>query len=180
MANEAAEPLLAPWSAPLEEARAAEVEELLRQAELCLEGTVRIGVGADQRSAALCGVFGAGGFGLLTVAATIFAGSHVSMPLQLATGSAGIVLLRAAHLCAQAARPRDFYGEGYEPARLAAAAADKLWMQRYAIVDIQRRIEANRAEILREAELISRALNHAPVALVVGAAAFVVAFLAGR
>jgi hypothetical protein len=53
-------------------------------------------------------------------------------------------------------------------------------MQRYAIIDIQRRTEVDRAEIPREAGRIGRAINHAPIALAIGGVAYLAGVVAGK
>jgi len=149
------------------------VRHLLQEAKENLQGTIELGINADQRSAALCGVFGAGAFALFASSATVFAGEHTSEVLQWATVIAGLVLLIASLLCARAASPGDFYVSGYEPRLLITAASDILWMQRYIIEDIQLRIEANRAEINREASLIKSAIWVAVAGVTIGLAIFV-------
>jgi hypothetical protein len=144
------DPNVEPWRPDWTSVSEAAVYQLLQEAKEHLQGTIELGINADQRSAALCGVFGAGAFALFAVSATVFAGDHRSDILQWAAVIEGFVLLIASLLCAWAAGPGDFYVSGYEPRLLIASAADTLWMQRYIIEDIQRRIEANRAEIIRE------------------------------
>lgn len=167
-----------PWHPDWTNIPEASVHHLLEEAKEHLRGTIELGINADQRSAALCGVFGGGAFALFAVSATVFAGEHSSTTLQWASAIAGFILLIASLLCARAASPGDFYVSGYEPSLLFSAASDPLWMQRYTIEDIQRRIEANRIEINREASLVKWAVRIAMGSLVIGLVIFfVIVFL---
>jgi len=141
-----------------------------------LQGTIELGINSDQRSAALCGVFGAGAFALFTVSATVLSGDHHSDFLQWASAIAGFIILIACLLCAAAATPGDFYVSGYEPRLLFPSASDALWMERYTIEDIQKRIEANRAEINREAHFIKLAVRVAMGGVAIGLFIFVSGF----
>lgn len=49
------------------------IEEILRNGEACLEGTIQLAIAADQRATTMAGIFGAGSVALLAVAATILA-----------------------------------------------------------------------------------------------------------
>jgi hypothetical protein len=155
------------------------VEYLLQEAKEHLQGTIDLGINADQRSAALCGVFGGGAFAMFAVSATVFTISRPNMTLIYSALLPGILLLIACLLCARAAAPEDFYGPGYEPALLIASASDPIWMKRYVIEDIQYRIEANRAEINREARLVKWAFRVAVTAVLAGTALFLLAFYQG-
>jgi hypothetical protein len=166
------DPNVEPWRPDWTSVSEAAVYQLLQEAKDHLQGTIELGINADQRSAALCGVFGAGAFALFAVSATVFAGDHRSDILQWAAVIEGFVLLIASLLCAWAAGPGDFYVSGYEPRLLIASAADTLWMQRYIIEDIQRRIEANRAEIIREALLMKTAIWVAVTGIILGLVIF--------
>jgi hypothetical protein len=163
------------WRPDWTEISDAFVHHLLQEAKESLQGTIELGINADQRSAALCGVFGGGAFALFAVSATVFSGAHVSSILQFAAMIAGFILLTSSLLCAMAASPGDFYVSGYEPRLLFSATSDVLWMERYTIEDIQARIEANRVEINREASLIKWAVRIAIGALPIG----IIIYLAG-
>jgi hypothetical protein len=169
------QPKPAPWNPDWTTVPEASVNYLLEEAKEYLKGTIELGINADQRSAALCGVFGGGAFALFAVSATVFAGDHANNIFQLAAIIAGFILMIASLLCASAASPGDFYVSGYEPRQLFSSAGDTLWMQRYTIEDIQIRIEANRAEIDREASLIKWAVRVAKGGMAIG----VLIFLAG-
>jgi len=170
-------PKPAPWAPDWSAIPEAAVHQLLSEAREHLQGTIELGINADQRSAALCGVFGAAAFALFTVGATVFSGDHNSGILQWASAIAGLILLTSCLLCAAAASPGDFYVAGYEPRLLFPSATDLLWMERYTIEDMQTRIEANRAEINREAQLIKLAVRLAMGGVAIGTAIFVVGFL---
>jgi hypothetical protein len=156
------------------------VEELLREAREHLRGTIELGINSDHRAASLCGVFGGGAFALLVAASTIFSGAHSDAPLQWAGVATAFVLFYSAYLCAQSARPADFHVGGYEPERLFSSATDLMWMRRYAIEDMQSRIQVNRAEINREARLVTRAIHIAVIAVGLGVAVYAATTLLGE
>jgi hypothetical protein len=120
----------APWRPDWSGISEAAVHQLLSEAKEHLQGTIELGINADQRSAALCGVFGAAAFALFAVSATVLAGEHNNVVLQWASAIAGLILLTSCLLCAAAASPGDFYVSGYEPRLLFSSAADTLWMER--------------------------------------------------
>lgn len=162
------EPIAEPmesWSPNWAYTGEAELEFLLAEAKEALQGTVDLGISSDQRSAALAGVFGAGAFGLFTVAATIFAGQAQSGVFLAGAMVVGFLLLVASVLCTLAAFPGDFFVSGYEPRLLFPAASDQTWMKRYTIEDMQVRIENNRREINREAGMVKAAIISATIAL---------------
>jgi len=143
------------------------VHHLLREAKEQLQGTIDLGISSDQRSAALGGVFGAATFASFTVAATLFAGAPAFI-------LAGLLFAIASGCCFTASFPGDFFLNGYEPRLLALAASDILWMERYTIEDIQRRIEGNKAEIAREAALIAGGIRFALAGLAVSVTYFLI------
>jgi hypothetical protein len=161
-----------PWTPDWSLIPESSVDYLLEDARFCLQGTIDLGVNGDQRSASLCGVVGGGAFAMFAVAATILTVTHVNATLIAASIVTGILLLAASLICARAAAPEDFYGPGYEPKRLYISATDTLWMKRYVIEDMQRRIEANRTEINREAMLVKWAIRSASGALILGTLLF--------
>ncbi len=119
------------------------VEELLRQGQECLAGTVQLAIASDQRATALAGIFGAGFVALLATGAAIFTGDHYNASLFFACISTAMALFAASFICAWAARPTDFYLGGYEPRHLSKSSSDLSWMKRYASEDVQQRINAN-------------------------------------
>jgi hypothetical protein len=148
------------------------VPELLRQGELCLEGLLTAAIASDQRATALCGILGAVGGVLLAAAATILAGANPGMALVYSAGATAVPLLIASFLAGFAGRPIDFYMTGYEPHLLGQGAVDKMWMLRYAIVDVQKRIDANREKLVRGSRLISIAFAFAALSILSGTTTF--------
>jgi len=148
------------------------VPEILRQGELCLSGLLTSAIASDQRATSLCGILGAVGGVLLAGAATILAGSNPEMPLVYAATAGAAPLLIASLLAGLAGRPIDFYMTGYEPHLLAQGARDKTWMLRYAIINVQKRIDANRDKLVRGSRLITFAFAFAALSVVTGVGAF--------
>jgi hypothetical protein len=64
----------------LSEISLASVQELHRQAETCLSGTVQLAIAADQRATTMAGIFGAGSVALLAAVATILAATSPNNP----------------------------------------------------------------------------------------------------
>jgi len=117
------------------------MDELLRQAEECLSGTIQLALAADQRGTTTTGILGAGTVALLAAAATIGDGRPALLAALLATSA---VLFLAALLCAWSSRPTDFYIGGYEPKLLSQCGGDLIWMKRCSTADVQNRISTNR------------------------------------
>ncbi len=154
------------------------LRELLRQGELFLQGTIQLGVAADQRAVALSTIFGGGAIALLAAAATVLAGSHPNSALEWAATVTAVFLLTSAFLAALAAHPVNFFVAGYEPKLLHGSSSDETWMLRYVVQDMQMRIDVNRAAIDRAAVLSSNALRVAAVGVLAGILVF--GFLAFR
>lgn len=133
------------------------VEELHRQGQACLEGTVTLAIAADARATTLVGIFGGAALALLAACATILAGpsSQQYHAMLVSAGVAVVSLFAAALCCAWASRPANFHIPGYEPKRLCVSAADVTWMLRYSIMDIQSRIDDNRAALELSARLVA-------------------------
>jgi hypothetical protein len=148
------------------------IKELQRQGEACLQGTVQLALAADQRATTLTGIFGAGAVALLAAAATVLAGAHPDLSLVCGAGVTSLFLLGGAISCAWAGRPIDFFVTGYEPRLLAQSATDEVWMLRYAIEDIQTRIDANRRALERSARLLYQGALIAMAAVLAGAGTF--------
>ena len=153
------------------------VEELHRQAEKSIEGTIQFAVASDSRAATLTGVFGGTSIAGLAALATIVTSLNAAQYHKLICPSAAAImfLFVAAILCALACRPNDFHVAGYQPAKLSKSAASKLWMLRYATADLQIRITANRISLQRSARLTTAgmltALASVPIAALIYLAA---------
>lgn len=124
-----------------------ELEEIHRQGEACLQGTLQLALAADQRATIMSGIFGAGAVALLGAAAGVL-GSATPLtnatPLLVALLSAAAIWIVGMVLCALAAQPVKFHVAGYEPKKLAGYAADRTEILRYASEDLQDRINHNR------------------------------------
>ncbi|SRR5579871_1042641 len=148
------------------------VQELHRQAEACLSGTVQLGIAADQRATTLVGVFGAGCVALLAAIATVIAASSPYRPFIGGAGATAAFLFVAALISAMAGAPSDFHVGGYEPKRFVKSAGDLTWMSRYAVEDMQARIDFNRASLERSAHKIHVAMVFAMAAVPLGILVF--------
>jgi hypothetical protein len=74
--------------------------------------------------------------------------------LVVAVASTAALLFIGALFCAWASQPVDFFVAGYEPKRMAPAARDDTWILRYAVEDVQVRIDANRKLLVRASRLL--------------------------
>ena len=148
------------------------VQELHRQAETCLLGTIQLGIAADQRATTLTGIFGAGSVALLAAIATIISGAASHKALIGGAATMATLLFIAALTSAEACAPADFHVGGYEPKRLARSAGDLSWMLRYAVEDMQVRIDCNRAVLDRSARLVRVSMGLALAAVVLGGLIF--------
>ena len=153
-------------------------QELHRQAEACLSGTVQLAIAADQRATTMVGIFGAGSVALLAAIATVLAASSPHKPFIAGAGTMAAFFFAAALTSAMAAAPTDFHVGGYEPKRFVRSASDLLWMLRYAVQDMQDRIDLNRAVLERSARLVRVAMAFALAAIPLGVMVFIV-LLAG-
>ncbi len=144
------------------------VQELHRQAETCLSGTIQFGIAADQRATTLTGIFGAGCVALLAAIATVIAGSSPHKAFVGGAATIATLLFVAAMISAMACAPGDFHVGGYEPKRFARSAGDLAWMLRYAVEDMQVRIDCNRAALERSARLVHVSMGLALAAIPLG------------
>jgi hypothetical protein len=78
----------------------------------------------------------------------------------------------AAFTSGLAARPADYFANGYEPKRLLPSATDELWMLKCVAQEMQQRIDHNRTVIARTAELTVRAYNVALLGVVLAVGVF--------
>ncbi len=152
----------------------ASIREILRQGEATLEGTLTIGIGADQRATTMCGIFGGGAIALFAAAATIVAGPQPSQPLLWSSLVTAIILFVASLICGWAALPGDFHAPGYEPKRLLSAAKDELALLTGTVEDVQARIDFNRRSLERSAKLVRIGFYVALAAIIAGGAIFLV------
>jgi hypothetical protein len=121
------------------------VDELLRQAEECLSGTIQLGLAADQRATTMTGILGAAAVALLAAAAATATGNASLKPLILPFTVSATGLFVAALVCAWSCRPTNFFIGGYEPRLLAQRSDDgQVGLRRHAIVDTQMKIGKNR------------------------------------
>jgi hypothetical protein len=90
-------------------------KELLRQAELMVNGSISVTVGHDSRAATVMSVFGAGGIALLAVTASLIAASKPDWLLICAPVVGAIGLLFAAVCSACAIAPVRFLLPGAKP-----------------------------------------------------------------
>jgi hypothetical protein len=148
------------------------VQELHRQAEACLSGTIQLAIAADQRATTMVGVFGAGSVALLAAIATVLAATSPHNSFIAGAGTMAALLFAAALTSGIAAAPTDFHVGGYEPKRFARSASDFVWMLRYAVEDMQDRIEFNRAVLERSARLLRVAMAFAVAAIPLGVLVF--------
>jgi len=162
------------WKVDWSDTSDAALRELLRQGELFLQGTIQLGVAADQRAVALSTRFGGGAIALLAAAATVLAGSHPNLAMEWAATVTAAFLFVGSFLAALAAHPVDFFVGGYAPKLLQASSSDEMWMLRYVVQDVQIRIDTNRAAISRAAALSSNALRVAGFGIFSGIVVFAI------
>ena len=148
------------------------VQELHRQAEACLSGTVQLGIAADQRATTMAGIFGAGSVALLAAIATVLAATSPYTPFIGGAATMAGLLFMAALTSGMAAAPADFHVGGYEPKRFMRSAGDLAWMLRYAVEDMQARIDFNRAVLERSALRPRVAMWFAVMAIPLGVLVF--------
>lgn len=152
------------------------VRELLRQAELLLDNTLRVAVAADQRAVMLAGVFGGAAVALLAAVAAVLSGTAPRMPLVAAGGTSAVLFLAAALACAVSAQPARFHVGGYEPRKLIASASDHVWILRYVCEQTQDDITFNRGALDRAAAWVRAGLWLGLAAALAGPAAFLVSW----
>lgn len=153
------------------------IEELHQQAETCLAGTIQLALAADARATTLVGILGGGAVALLAGAASIIASDnydkfHAVLWSALVVAVAWFV---GTVSCAWSGRPTEFYVGGYEPRLLAQSATDRVWMLRYATEDLQKRIDANRKVLHRNATFLRCGLLSALLGVVAGVGLFFIA-----
>jgi hypothetical protein len=148
------------------------IRELHKQAETCLAGTVQFAIAADQRATTMAGIFGAGCIALLAAIATVLAATAPYSPFIGGAAGMALLLFAAAITSGMAAIPTDFHVGGYEPKRLAKSASDLIWMLRYALDDMQDRIDVNRSVLERSARLLRVATAFAVGAIPLGILVF--------
>jgi len=154
------------------------IGELHRQAEMCLQGTVQLATALDQRATATSGIFGVGALALFTAAAAMSgAAARPIVPFIVGAAVTAVLLFCGALFCAWAARSADFFVAGYEPRFLVKAASDEHWMLRYAVEDIQTRIDANRMAQEYSSRLFTWGMRVGLIAVPCGIAAFFMAVL---
>src|SRR5258705_3722648 len=90
------------------------VQELHRQAETCLAGTVQLAIAGDLRATTMAGIFGAGSVALLAAIATVLAASSPYAPFIGGAAATSLCLFAAALAHGMAAAPTDFHVGGYE------------------------------------------------------------------
>jgi hypothetical protein len=153
------------------------IEDVLKQADQFLRGSVQLAIAADQRATTLTGIFGAGAVALLAAAATLLAAGNHSPMLVSAAGVSTFFLFLASLCSAWAARPIDFYVAGYEPRLLApGATGERVWMLRCIAEDSQTRIAKNRKSLERGAGVLRVAMLLGLGAVPAGVIAFLVAW----
>ena len=143
------------------------IKEFHRQAELALEGTVKLAIAADSRATTSTSILSAATAGSLVVSANLAGAEHPHAVLIGSIVSASFCLLLAAAYCALASRPIDFYVTGYEPDLLFPAAVSDNHIRRVSTADIQMRIDANRVALKSAAETLRRGQALAALAPVV-------------
>jgi hypothetical protein len=168
------------WKIDWSETPETSLRELLRQGEVYLDGTIQLGIASDQRAGALTTIFGGGATALLAAAAAVFSGSHSSIAFEWAAAVTAAFLFIGSFQAARAAQPVNFHVAGYEPKLLQGSSSDEIWMLRYVVLDIQTRIDLNRAALDRAARLTTWALRLAAFGVLAGLATFGVLTLVAR
>jgi hypothetical protein len=93
------------------------VKEILREAEVNLQGQLSLAIAADQRSSVMASLFTAAAAAIVAGLITLASTDNASHPIAIYTGGAVAAMLLAAgaSLCIWAARPINFYVPGNEP-----------------------------------------------------------------
>jgi hypothetical protein len=126
--------------------------EILRQAEMMVNGSVTVALGTDMRAATVMSVFGAGGIALLAAAATLI-GSKSEWLLICAPAVGALGLLIAAVLCARAIAPVRFLLPGVKPKTMFFGdVADEKSLWASLIHSAQRAIDHKMTMVMRSAE----------------------------
>lgn len=153
----------------------AALRDLIDLAESHLTVLFQAAIAADQRAIAQAGILGAFGAALLATAATLAAEAEPAWEVIASFLVAGAGSVLAAFLSGVAARPTGFLPTGDEPSRIVSNAKDHIWMLRFVIQDMQRRIEHNRDVLEKNASVTNAATALAFASIV---AAIVAYFLA--
>jgi hypothetical protein len=135
------------------------------------DSTLR-GIAADQRATTMAGIFGAGSVALLAAVATVLAATSPNKPFIGGASAMAALLFVAAVTSGMAAAPTDFHVGGYEPKKFVRSASDLAWMLRYAVQDMQDRIDFNRAVLERSARRLRVAMGFAVAAIPLGVLVF--------
>jgi hypothetical protein len=149
---------------------AAAAEEVHRQAELCLLGTLQLALAQARRATTMAAVFGAGAIAVFAAIVSAIFARLDTIPFTSGAGVTSFLLFVAALLCGQAARSSDFHVAGNEPRLLPPAAKNnKQWLLQAAAKDVQQRIDMNRAELMSSDKLLNRGILLASAAVGLGA-----------
>jgi len=141
--------------------------EVLRQAETCLDGTIKFALAADQRGTTMTGICGAVAAAFIAAAATLqIDGSDHALIMGAYVVAAFLFL--AALIFAWSSRPIDFHVAGYEPRHLSRSARDEGWMLVHAATDLQRRINVNQRALEWGASLFKAGMIVAGLPLLIG------------
>jgi|CXWL01.1.fsa_nt_gi hypothetical protein len=142
------------------------VQEIVRLGELQLSDLFQAALAADQRAVNQAGILAGFGAALLAAAGTLWL-SDTSRIMAVSALIAGGGMVASAFISGLAARPSDYYANGYEPKRIMPSARDNAWMLKCVAEDLQARIRANRKSLDDTARLTTIATNGAFLAIVV-------------
>jgi hypothetical protein len=151
------------------------IGEISRQGESCLQGTMQLAVANDQRAVILSGVFGTAAAALAALLAALYTSPNVPpCAFLIAIAVAGSLLFVASIICAESAKPTDFFVTGYEPRLLAPgfASEDITPALTDMLDDVQRRINHNRAALKHSGRLLTVGVRIAEIALPMSVIAF--------
>ena len=138
------------------------LQELNRQGEACLDGTIRLALASDQRAVTLTGVFGAAATALAALLGAFVTAAHEpAAPLLIAIGVASLLFFLLLLACTLSAKPVEFFVGGYEPRLLVRGCSgdDTTPLLRASITDLQCRIDRNRVALERSARLLTCGLR---------------------
>jgi hypothetical protein len=140
---------------------------VLRRAERCLDGTLKLALAADQRGTTMTGICRAVAAAFVAAAATLQVGGSPHGLIEAAYIVAAFQFV-AALIFAWSSRPVDFHVPGYEPRHLSQSASDEGWMLVYAATDLQKRIAYNRRKLVVGGLLFNAGMVIAGLPLLVG------------
>ena len=132
------------------------IDEFHRQAELWLEGTIKVALAADSRATTSTGILSAATGAMLVLAANLAVAPAPHVSLLWSVIVAAAFLLVGAGFCVTAARPIDFYVSGYEPKLLYPTATNASKIKRLSAASIQERIDANSTSLVASAKKLKR------------------------